>query len=188
MIEKKLKERAQNACELCKSTQKLSIFEILPLKHKGGINDCVLLCDYCKEHLNNLDSSDINHWRGLNESIWSETPAVQVLSWRILSQLKSVNWAQDILEQVFLDEETLSWASAISNDEVNTLHKDSNGTILESGDTVILTKDLNVKGAGFTAKRGTAVRNINLVLDNAEQIEGKINGQQIVILTKYVKN
>jgi protein PhnA len=46
---------------------------------------------------------------------------------------------------------------------------------------------LDVKGANFTAKRGTAVRNIRLVHDNPEQIEGKINGQGIVILTQYVK-
>ncbi|WP_372653863.1 PhnA domain-containing protein, partial [Draconibacterium sp.] len=48
-------------------------------------------------------------------------------------------------------------------------------------------KDLNVKGGGFTAKRGTAVRNISLVHDNPEHIEGKVNGQHIVILTQYVK-
>ena len=47
--------------------------------------------------------------------------------------------------------------------------------------------DLDVKGSGFTAKRGTAVRSISLVEDNAGQIEGRINGQQIVILTQYVK-
>jgi len=46
---------------------------------------------------------------------------------------------------------------------------------------------LNVKGAGFTAKRGTAVRNISLVPDTPGHIEGRVNGQQIVILTKFVK-
>jgi len=50
-----------------------------------------------------------------------------------------------------------------------------------------LIKDLNVKGGGFTAKRGTAVRGISLVADNAEHIEGRVSGQQIVILTKFVK-
>ena len=50
-----------------------------------------------------------------------------------------------------------------------------------------LIKDLNVKGTTFTAKRGTSVRRISLVPDNAEHIEGKVNGQQIVILTKFVK-
>ena len=48
-------------------------------------------------------------------------------------------------------------------------------------------KDLNVKGGGFTAKRGTAVRNISLVHDNHEHIEGRVNDQHIVILTQYVK-
>jgi len=66
-------------------------------------------------------------------------------------------------------------------------HMDSNGAVLEAGDTVTLIKDLNVKGAGFTAKRGTAVRNISLVADNHEHIEGRINGQRIVILTQFVK-
>jgi protein PhnA len=44
-----------------------------------------------------------------------------------------------------------------------------------------------VKGSSLTAKRGTAVRNISLVPDNPEHIEGRVEGQQIVILTKFVK-
>ena len=50
-----------------------------------------------------------------------------------------------------------------------------------------LIKDLPVKGAGFTAKRGTAVRGISLVADNAAHIEGRVEGQRIVILTAFVK-
>ena len=50
-----------------------------------------------------------------------------------------------------------------------------------------LIKDLDVKGSTLNAKIGTAVRNIRLVHNNTEQIEGKIDGQQIVILTKFVK-
>ena len=61
------------------------------------------------------------------------------------------------------------------------------GHVLQQGDSVVLIKDLNVKGANFTAKRGTAVRRINLVADNPEHIEGRVNDQYIVILTKYVK-
>jgi protein PhnA len=187
MIEQQLYERAKNTCELCNSTKNLSPFEILPLKHKGSVDDHVLLCDVCKENVNEPKLIDTNHWRSLNESIWSVIPAVQVLSWRVLNQLKSENWAQDILDQAYLEEETFSWASEIDSNIENDKHRDSNGVTLEQGDSVILTKDLNVKGAGFTAKRGTAIRNINLVHDNNEHIEGKINGQQIVILTKYVK-
>lgn len=58
---------------------------------------------------------------------------------------------------------------------------------LGAGRYVILIKDLPVKGAGFTAKRGTAVRGISLVLDNAAHIEGRVEGQRIVILTEFVK-
>ena len=39
----------------------------------------------------------------------------------------------------------------------------------------------------MVAKRGTAVRGIRLVPDNPDQIEGRVNGQQIVILCQYVK-
>ncbi|WP_425439518.1 alkylphosphonate utilization protein [Puniceibacterium sediminis] len=67
------------------------------------------------------------------------------------------------------------------------MHRDSNGVVLVQGDTVVLIKDLNVKGAGFTAKRGTSVRGISLVADNAEHIEGRVEGQRIVILTQFVK-
>ena len=67
------------------------------------------------------------------------------------------------------------------------VHRDSNGAVLSQGDTVTLIKDLPVKGAGFTAKRGTAVRGIALVPDDAGQIEGRVDGQRIVILTEFVK-
>ena len=67
------------------------------------------------------------------------------------------------------------------------VHKDGNGNVLKDGDSVVLIKDLDVKGATFTAKRGAAVHNIKLVWDNAEQIEGRVEGQHIVILTQYVK-
>jgi protein PhnA len=91
---------------------------------------------------------------------------------------------------MYLDDESLAWAQASGDHrelEAAVQHVDSNGTVLVNGDTIVLIKDLEVKGAGFTAKRGTSVRNIRLVQDNPEQIEGKINGQGIVILTQYVK-
>ncbi len=60
-------------------------------------------------------------------------------------------------------------------------------SLLQAGDTITVTKDLDVKGTRFTAKRSTAVRKISLVADNHEQIEAKVNGTPIVMLTKYVK-
>jgi protein PhnA len=122
--------------------------------------------------------------------MWSEIPAVQVLAWRMLNRIQNETWPQDLLEMLYLDEETLAWAKAAGDGEDQEdaiIHKDSNGVKLETGDAVVLIKDLNVKGGGFTAKRGTAVRNIRLVHDNPEHIEGKVEGQTIVILTQYVK-
>jgi len=91
---------------------------------------------------------------------------------------------------LYLDDDTLQWAKATGEGDENEdtiKHIDANGALLQAGDNVVLIKDLNVKGANFTAKRGTAVRNITLVHDNEEHLEGKVNGQHIVILTKYVK-
>tara|TARA_B110000003_G_scaffold172166_1_gene171773 strand:- start:6307 stop:6717 length:411 start_codon:yes stop_codon:yes gene_type:complete len=132
---------------------------------------------------------DPNHWRCLKESNWSQVPAVQVIVWRLLSQVNTKPWAQDLLDMFYLEDDTLAWAKTVINqDSLPTVdHKDSNGVVLQDGDTVTLTKDLNVKGVSFTAKRGTAVRNTSLVADNPEQLEGRAYGTQIVILTKFVK-
>jgi protein PhnA len=122
--------------------------------------------------------------------MWSETPAVQVMAWRMLQRLKSEGWPQDLLDMLYLEEDTLNWAKATGegdDKEAEDFHKDCNGVRLEHGDSVVLIKDLNVKGGGFTAKRGAAVRNIKLVHDNPEHIEGKVEGQTIVIITQYVK-
>lgn len=67
------------------------------------------------------------------------------------------------------------------------LHRDSNGHVLNHGDSVVLTKSLDVKGSTLNAKMGTVVRNIRLVANNTNQVEGRIEGQQIVILTQYVR-
>ena len=102
----------------------------------------------------------------------------------MLKRLSGEGWAQDLAEQLYLDDETQAWADNIA---AASDHKDANGAPLAQGDTVVLIKDLPVKGAGFTAKRGTAVRGISLVADNPEHIEGRVEGQRIIILTQYVK-
>jgi len=104
--------------------------------------------------------------------------------------LRAEGWPQDLLDMMYLEDDVKAWAeagleSASSNEAV--VHRDSNGAVLADGDTVTLIKDLKVSGGGFTAKRGTAVRNIRLVHDNALQIEGRINGQQLVLLTEFMK-
>ena len=182
-------QQRSSVCELCGSEEKLGVYGVEP-KPKGTEKDSILACETCVDQIENPDNVDANHWRCLNDSMWSEVPAVQVMAWRMLTRLKSEGWPQDLLDMLYLEEETLEWAKATGEGEekeASIIHKDSNGVILQAGDSVVLTKDLNVKGANFTAKRGTAVRNITLVYDNAEQIEGKVNGQHIVILTQFVK-
>jgi protein PhnA len=189
-IEKKLHERSGSACELCNSKDNLQIYKVPPVS--TDVDTWILVCQTCFEQLNDPGKMDANHWRCLNNSMWSPVPAVQVTAWRLLNSLRHEVWPQDLLDMLFLDDDTLAWAKSTvqENDTVadeKVIHKDSNGTVLQSGDTVVLIKDLDVRGGGFTAKRGTAVRGISLVGDNAGQIEGRVNGQQIVILTQYVK-
>ena len=181
--------RSHSACELCSANENLGVYEVPP-DSNGSADECVLLCETCREQIENPDKVDINHWRCLNDSMWSQTPAVQVMAWRMLTRLSAEGWPQELLDMLYLDDATLAWAQATGegqSDDDSIKHLDSNGAVLEAGDTVTLIKDLNVKGANFTAKRGTAVRGISLVADNPEHIEGRVNGQQIVILTKFVK-
>lgn len=186
-MKNELISRSGGQCELCGSTENLSSYTVAP-KSGNYADELVLICKNCKDQLEGTSPINPNHWRCLNDSMWSEVPAVKVIAYRMLNKLKSEGWPGDLLDMMYLDDETLSWAkSGTESSEDAIKHIDSNGAVLESGDTVVLIKDLDVKGANFTAKRGTAVRNIRLVHDNPEQIEGKVNGQSIVILTQYVK-
>jgi protein PhnA len=188
-IEKKLHTRSESKCELCSATENLSVYEVPPTSN-GSVDECLLVCETCREQIENPDKVDVNHWRCLNDSMWSQVPAVQVMAWRMLTRLSAEGWPQDLLDMLYLDDDTQAWAQASgegSSDEDAIKYLDSNGAVLEAGDTVTLIKDLTVKGANFTAKRGTAVRGISLVADNAEQIEGRVEGQRIVILTQFVK-
>ncbi len=187
--EKVLHARSESKCELCAATESLSVYEVPP-DSNGSADECVLIYETCCSQIENPDQVDVHHWRCLNDSMWSQVPAVQVIAWRMLVRLSDQDWPRELLDMLYLDESTLSWAKAAdegdsSDDTIRYL--DSNGAVLEAGDTVMLIKDLNVKGANFKAKRGTAVRSISLVPDNCEHIEGRINGQQIVILTRFVK-
>ncbi|NQV83367.1 MAG: PhnA domain-containing protein [Rhodospirillales bacterium] len=184
-----LQARSESKCELCVSTENLGVYEVPP-GSDGGADACICICQTCRAQIENLETIDAHHWRCLSDSMWTPVPAVQVMAWRLLKRLSSEAWARDQLEMLYLDEETQAWAQALDEETPVTStgqHFDSNGAVLNSGDTVTLIKDLNVKGAGFTAKRGTAVRGISLVMDNPQHIEGRVNGQQIVILTEFVR-
>ncbi len=188
-IEQSLHERSGSVCELCSATDDLQLFAVPPAEEASADNG-VLICTTCQSQIEDPSIMEPNHWRCLNDSMWSPVPAVQVLAWRMLTRMRGEGWPAELLEMLYLDDETLAWAKATGEGEEKEevlKHIDSNGVELQAGDTVVLIKDLNVKGANFAAKRGTAVRNISLVYDNPEHIEGRVNGQQIVILTQFVK-
>jgi len=184
-----LQQRSNNHCELCQNTNELNVYKIPPSLVEN-VDTCALICSVCQNQIDEKTDMDLNHWRCLNEAIWNENEAVKILSWRLLQRIKSEGWPQDLLDQLYLESDVEKFAASTGEGEdpsEKIIHKDSNGSLLANGDNVVLIKDLNVKGAGFTAKRGAAVRKISLVHDNSEQIEGKVDGQHIVILTKFVK-
>src|SRR5210317_177430 len=92
-----LQKRSGSKCELC------------------GSEDAMDICGICSTQLENSDLIDSNHWRCLNESMWSEVAGVQVLAWRMLQRLKNEGWPQDLLEMMYLDDDTLNWAKAMGD-------------------------------------------------------------------------
>lgn len=181
-ITTKLKERCEGTCELCTSETATMEYAVSP-KNNDAIENEVAICNTCQAAMDNKDA--VSHWQCLAGSIWNTEPSVQALSYRILYANKSEEWASEIINSVELDETVINWALSIF--QTVDVHKDSNGAPLENGDTIVLTQSLNVKGTNFSAPKGTIVRKIRLVPGNTEHIEGKINDQTIVILTKYVR-
>lgn len=182
-MDKNLESRAGGKCELCGAEGDLFAFTVT-----GTNSEDIALCSTCTESIDE-PLLNANHWRCLGESIWSGVPAVQVASYRTLKKLsdEGESWASDILEMAYLEPEVLEWANeGIQSQESSALTRDSNGTILNEGDSITIVKDLEVKGAGFTAKQGTKVTNIHLTND-PEQIEGRVNGVKIVLLSKFLK-
>lgn len=162
--------RSGGVCEFCGGTDALIKVSVTP-------EDDVVLCGICSGE----QDAPNGHWHALEGAAWSAEPAVQVAVWRKLGEIGEA-WATEAQTGMMMKPDVAARAMAVT-----VVHRDANGAILASGDTVVLIKDLPVKGAGFTAKRGTAVRGISLVQDNAGHIEGRVEGQRIVILTEFVK-
>ncbi|WKT60010.1 PhnA domain-containing protein [Microbulbifer thermotolerans] len=184
--EQELVARSGGQCELCGADSGLKPYSVSASEGRGDAD--ILLCETCRTQLENPAQIDSGHWQCLSDSMWSQVPAVQVMAWRLLKRLSGETWAQDLLDMLYLDDDMLAWAQAgaLPDESEVVVHRDCNGAQLQAGDTVTIIKDLDVKGTSIVAKRGTAVRGISLT-DNPEQIEGRVEGQRIVILTKFVK-
>lgn len=79
-------------------------------------------------------------------------------------------------------------ASDAQSSDAGVAVKDANGQVLAAGDTVVVIKDLKVKGSSIPLKQGTVIKNIRLVDGDPEHIEGhsdKIKG--LVLKTCFLK-
>jgi len=165
-------------CELCGSKEEVSEFSV-----SGRDDAMVNLCVTCKSQ---IDSGELDetHFNCLNDAMWSETPAVKVLSYILWNKLGR----QDMVEMMYLEEDELALAQKAIDAEANkVVFRDANGVELHAGDSIVILKDLDVKGAGFTAKRGTTVTRIALPNDMDDHVEGRVNGTKIYLKTEFIK-
>ena len=190
-LQEDLENRSGTKCELCTATNNLSVYDVKPsITGGGGVDGSILACETCVTQIENPEEVDANHWRSLNDAMWSEFRAVKVVAWRMLHRLKKEGWPVDLLGMMYMEDEELRFAKETGDhlaESEKIIHRDVNGVILEAGDSVVLIKDLKVKGSSLVAKQGTAVRRISLDHENANYIEGKVGPTQIVIITDYVK-
>jgi len=191
-FEREVKIRETDTCELCghAEPENLVVYDVPKApEYIEGEERSICACTTCISQFDS-DERDLNHWRCLNDSMWSSVAPVQVMAWRMLHRLKSGGWSQDLLDMMYMEDQQLEWAAAAGDAEDKSdalVHRDANGVILQTGDNVVLIKDLKVKGSSMIAKQGTAVRRISLDHENATFIEGKVDGVQIVLITEYVK-
>ncbi|MEI6890921.1 MAG: hypothetical protein V5783_02010 [Pontiella sp.] len=112
-LAKDLVRRSRSRCELCeKSGVKLDAYELVPLEDEPYVDGCVFICEGCRKQIEKPKNMIPSHWRCLNNSLYSDVPAVQVMSFRMLRRLtaKHEHWASELLEHAYLDPELEEWA------------------------------------------------------------------------------
>jgi protein PhnA len=87
------------------------------------VDGCLLVCETCHEQIENPEKMAVNHWPCLNDSMWSQVPAVQVMAWRMLNRMKGEGWPRDLLDMLYLEDETLAWARATGEGETKFVKK-----------------------------------------------------------------
>ena len=110
---KDLVRRSRSHCELCdRSGAKLEAYELPPLEEEPYVDGCIFICEGCRKQIAEPQKMIPSHWRCLNNALYSEVPAVQVVSYRLLQRLthKGEHWANELLEHAYLDPELEAWA------------------------------------------------------------------------------
>ena len=110
---KDLARRAKSKCELTgASGVPLHIYEVAPVPNEPDMSRCLMLSEATLDQIKQPSKIMPDQWRNLGELIWSEIPAVQIMACRILTHIaREENWAQDILDEAYLDEELIEEAA-----------------------------------------------------------------------------
>ena len=110
---KDLARRAKSKCELSGASGiPLHIYEIPPVPNEPEVSRCLMLSEDVIDQINRPSQIKPDQWRNLGELIWSETPAIQIMACRMLTYIaQNENWAQDILDEAYLDEDLLEQAA-----------------------------------------------------------------------------
>lgn len=184
-IEATLLERCENKCELCAAETALKPFAVAP-HTQITVDHAIMLCEACTSQIENPETMDVNHWRCLNDSMWSQVAPVQVMAWRQLKRLSAEGWAVDLLDMMYLEEDVAKWAE-LGLDENIEKPRDVNGVELKKGDDVTVIKDLPIKGSSQVIKQGTVIRGISVNADDPKHVQGKANGQAMYVIAEYCR-
>jgi protein PhnA len=112
-MEKDLVRRSRSKCEICgKGNIKLVPHELPPLDEEPRLDRTVFICEACHKQIVHPEKMVPSYWRCLNHALWSEVPAVQVLSVRMLRRLVAAgqHWAEEMLEHAYIEPELEEWS------------------------------------------------------------------------------
>ncbi|MGL4400986.1 MAG: phnA protein [Luteolibacter sp.] len=111
---KDLARRAKSKCELTGAAGvPLRAYEVPPVADEPDIERTLLISEACHAVIEHPKRLQGREWQCLAEVVWSELPAIQVVAWRMLNELaKREDWAREVLEEVFLEDEVEAWAKS----------------------------------------------------------------------------
>jgi protein PhnA len=111
---KDLVRRSRSHCELCEASGvKLEVYELLPLAEEPFVDGCLFICDECRQQIEKPKKMKPLYWHCLNNALYSDVSAVQVMSFRMLRRLEKAGerWAAELLEHAYLDPALEEWAN-----------------------------------------------------------------------------